>query len=96
MMRDAGANTPEENRQDPSDWTVCPTGYGSPHLPSVGLGVALGGGAGPACLDHVIATPNVKQPSEGKLGIPPAVMVRMSIADWVQHVSADSLCRQVE
>jgi methylglutaconyl-CoA hydratase len=39
-------------------------------------GVALGGGAGlVACLDHVIATQNVKIAlSEGKLGILPAVI----------------------
>ena len=78
MMRDAGAQTTEENRKDSerldklfnSLWAhPCFT------IASV-QGVALGGGAGlVACCDYVVATENVKIAlSEGKLGILPAVI----------------------
>jgi methylglutaconyl-CoA hydratase len=78
MMRDAGAKTAEENRQDSQRldrlfnnlwahpcFTICSV-----------QGVALGGGAGlVACCDYVVATENVKIAlSEGKLGILPAVI----------------------
>ena len=78
MMRDAGANTPEENRRDSKRLDRLFNGLWSHPCFTVGMikGVALGGGAGlVACLDHVIATPNVKIAlSEGKLGILPAVI----------------------
>ena len=78
MMRDAGANTPEENRQDSERLDRLFNGLWSHPCFTIGAisGVALGGGAGlVACLDHVIATENVKIAlSEGKLGILPAVI----------------------
>ena len=78
MMRDAGANTPEENRQDSKRLDRLFNGLWSHPCFTIGAisGVALGGGAGlVACLDHVIATENVKIAlSEGKLGILPAVI----------------------
>ena len=78
MMRDAGANTPEENRIDSERLDRLFNGLWSHPCFTVGAiqGVALGGGAGlVACLDHVIATANVKIAlSEGKLGILPAVI----------------------
>jgi len=78
MMRDAGANTPEENRIDSERLDQLFNGLWSHPCFTVGAiqGVALGGGAGlVACLDHVIATSNVKIAlSEGKLGILPAVI----------------------
>ncbi len=78
MMRDAGANSPEENRRDSERLDRLFNGlWGHPCF-TIGsiTGVALGGGAGlVACLDHVIATDNVKIAlSEGKLGILPAVI----------------------
>ena len=78
MMRDAGANSPEENRQDSARLDRLFNGLWSHPWFTIGsiTGVALGGGAGlVACLDHVIATDNVKIAlSEGKLGILPAVI----------------------
>ena len=78
MMRDAGANTPEENRQDSERLDRLFNGLWSHPCFTIGAisGVALGGGAGlVACLDHVIATENIKIAlSEGKLGILPAVI----------------------
>jgi methylglutaconyl-CoA hydratase len=78
MMRDAGANTPEENRIDSERLDQLFNGLWSHPCFTIGAiqGVALGGGAGlVACLDHVLATSNVKIAlSEGKLGILPAVI----------------------
>lgn len=78
MMRDAGANTAEENRHDSERLDQLFNGLWSHPCFTIGAiqGVALGGGAGlVACLDHVIATSNVKIAlSEGKLGILPAVI----------------------
>lgn len=78
MMRDAGANTPEENRRDSERLDRLFNGLWSHPCFTIGsiTGVALGGGAGLiACLDHVIASGNVKIAlSEGKLGILPAVI----------------------
>ena len=78
MMRDAGANSPEENRRDSERLDQLFNGLWSHPCFTIGSinGVALGGGAGlVACLDHVIATNNVKIAlSEGKLGILPAVI----------------------
>ena len=78
MMRDAGANTPEENRLDSERLDRLFNGLWSHPCFTIGAigGVALGGGAGlVACLDHVIARDDVKIAlSEGKLGILPAVI----------------------
>ncbi len=78
MMRDAGANTPEENRIDSERLDQLFNGLWSHPCFTIGAiqGVAVGGGAGlVACLDHVISTSNVKIAlSEGKLGILPAVI----------------------
>ena len=78
MMRDAGANSPEENRIDSERLDRLFNGLWAHPCFTVGAiqGVALGGGAGlVACLDHIIATSNVKLAlSEGKLGILPAVI----------------------
>jgi len=78
MMRDAGANTPEENRADSKRLDRLFNSLWAHPCFTIGAiqGVALGGGAGlVACLDHVIATENVKIAlSEGKLGILPAVI----------------------
>jgi len=78
MMRDAGANTPEENRNDSKRLDRLFNGLWAHPCFTIGAikGVALGGGAGlVACLDHVIATSDVKIAlSEGKLGILPAVI----------------------
>jgi methylglutaconyl-CoA hydratase len=78
MMRDAGANSKEENRQDSERLDRLFNGLWAHPCFTIGAiqGVALGGGAGlVACLDHVIATSNVKIAlSEGKLGILPAVI----------------------
>ena len=63
MMRDAGANTPEENRADSKRLDRLFNGLWSHPCFTVGAiqGVALGGGAGlVACLDHVIGTKNIK------------------------------------
>ena len=78
MMRDAGANTPEENRNDSERLDRLFNGLWSHPCFTIGAiqGVALGGGAGLiACLDYVIATVDVKIAlSEAKLGILPAVI----------------------
>ena len=94
MMRDAGANTPEENRRDSERLDSLFNGLWSHPCFTVGKiqGVALGGGAGLiACLDHVICKPGVKIAlSEGKLGILPAVIGpyvyrRMGSANFRRH-----------
>ena len=78
MMRDAGANTPEENRRDSERLDRLFHGLWSHPCFTIGAvqGVALGGGAGlVACCDYVAATGNVRIAlSEGKLGILPAVI----------------------
>ena len=78
MLRDAGANSKEENREDSERLDRLFNGLWAHPCFTIGAvqGVALGGGAGlVACLDHVIATENVKLAlSEGKLGILPAVI----------------------
>ena len=78
MMRDAGANTPEENRIDSERLDRLFHGLWSHPCFTIGAvqGVALGGGAGlVACCDHVVATANVRIAlSVGKLGILPAVI----------------------
>ena len=78
MMRDAGANTPEENRKDSERLDRLFNGLWAHPCFTIGAiqGVALGGGAGLiACLDYVIATEDVKIAlSEAKLGILPAVI----------------------
>jgi len=94
MMRDAGANTPEENRKDSKRLDSLFNGLWSHPCFTIGLiqGVALGGGAGLiACLDHVICKSGVKIAlSEGKLGILPAVIGpyvyrRMGSANFRRH-----------
>ncbi len=78
MMRDAGANTPEENRRDSKRLDKLFNSLWSHPCFTIGCiqGVALGGGAGLiSCLDYVIAEKRVKIAlSEGKLGILPAVI----------------------
>ncbi len=78
MMRDAGANSAEENRADSERLDRLFNGLWSHPCFTIGAvqGVALGGGAGLiACCDHVIANQNIKIAlSEGKLGILPAVI----------------------
>ena len=78
MMRDAGAKTAEENREDSARLDHLFNGLWSHPCFTIGAvqGVALGGGAGLiACMDHVIATSDIKIAlSEGKLGILPAVI----------------------
>ena len=78
MMRDAGANTPEENRADSERLDRLFNGlWAHPCFTSAAVrGVALGGGAGLiSCCDYVIANRNVRIAlSEGKLGILPAVI----------------------
>ena len=94
MMRDAGANTPEENRRDSERLDSLFNGLWSHPCFTIGKiqGVALGGGAGLiACLDHVICDSKVKIAlSEGKLGILPAVIGpyvyrRMGSANFRRH-----------
>ena len=94
MMRDAGANTPEENRRDSERLDALFNGLWSHPCFTIGIvqGVALGGGAGLiACLDHVICNPTAKIAlSEGKLGILPAVIGpyvyrRMGSANFRRH-----------
>ena len=94
MMRDAGANTPEENRRDSERLDALFNGLWSHPCFTIGLvqGVALGGGAGLiACLDHVICNPKAQIAlSEGKLGILPAVIGpyvyrRMGSANFRRH-----------
>ena len=63
MMRDAGANSPEENRRDSERLDSLFNGLWSHPCFTIGMiqGVALGGGAGLiACLDHVICESSVK------------------------------------
>ncbi len=78
MMRDAGANTPEENRADSERLDRLFNGLWAHPCFTVGAvqGVALGGGAGlGSCCDYVVATQDVRIAlSEGKLGILPAVI----------------------
>ena len=78
MMRDAGANTPEENRRDSKRLDKLFNSLWAHPCFTIGCiqGVALGGGAGLiSCLDYVIAEKRVKIAlSEGKLGILPAVI----------------------
>ena len=94
MMRDAGANSPEENRKDSKRLDSLFNGLWSHPCFTIGLiqGVALGGGAGLiACLDNVICKNGVKIAlSEGKLGILPAVIGpyvyrRMGSANFRRH-----------
>ncbi|MEC8927351.1 MAG: enoyl-CoA hydratase-related protein, partial [Candidatus Thermoplasmatota archaeon] len=76
MMRDAGAKSSEENRQDSERLNRLFNSLWSHPCFTIGKiqGVALGGGAGLiACLDHVIVEPGARIAlSEGKLGILPA------------------------
>jgi methylglutaconyl-CoA hydratase len=78
MMRDAGANTPEENRADSERLDRLFNGLWSHPCFTIASvqGVALGGGAGLiACCDYVVGTSNLRIAlSEGKLGILPAVI----------------------
>ena len=78
MMRDAGAQTAEENRKDSERLDkLFNSLWAHPCFTIASIqGVALGGGAGlVACCDYVVATENVKIAlSEGKLGILPAVI----------------------
>ena len=78
MMRDAGAKSTEENRQDSERLNRLFNSLWSHPCFTIGKiqGVALGGGAGLiACLDHVIVEPGSRIAlSEGKLGILPAVI----------------------
>ena len=78
MMRDAGANTPEENRADSKRLDRLFNGLWSHPCFTIGAvqGVALGGGAGLiSCCDYVAATADIRIAlSEGKLGILPAVI----------------------
>jgi methylglutaconyl-CoA hydratase len=78
MMRDAGANTPEENRLDSERLDRLFNGLWSHPCFTIAAiqGVALGGGAGLiACCDYVVGTANMRIAlSEGKLGILPAVI----------------------
>ena len=78
MMRDAGAKSAEENRQDSERLNRLFNSLWSHPCFTIGKiqGVALGGGAGLiACLDHVILEPNAQIAlSEGKLGILPVVI----------------------
>lgn len=94
MMRDAGANTPEENRRDSERLDSLFNGLWSHPCFTIGKiqGVALGGGAGLiACLDHVVCESGAKIAlSEGKLGILPAVIGpyvyrRMGSANFRRH-----------
>ena len=78
MMRDAGANTPAENRADSERLDRLFNGLWAHPCFTVAAvqGVAHGGGAGLiACSDYVVATSNIRIAlSEGKLGILPAVI----------------------
>ncbi len=78
MMRDAGAKSSEENRQDSERLNRLFNSLWSHPCFTIGKiqGVALGGGAGLiSCLDHVILEPSAQIAlSEGKLGILPAVI----------------------
>ena len=78
MMRDAGAKSDEENRQDSERLDkLFNSLWAHPCFTITTVqGVALGGGAGLiACSDHVIGQPSTRIAlSEGKLGILPAVI----------------------
>jgi methylglutaconyl-CoA hydratase len=78
MMRDAGAKSDEENRQDSERLdNLFNSLWAHPCFTITSVqGVALGGGAGLiACSDHVIGQPSTRIAlSEGKLGILPAVI----------------------
>ena len=78
MMRDAGAKSAEENREDSERLDRLFNSLWSHPCFTIGKiqGVALGGGAGfIACLDHVIVEPGARIAlSEAKLGILPAVI----------------------
>jgi len=82
MMRDAGAQSAEENREDSARLDRLFNGLWSHPCFTITTvsGVALGGGAGLiACSDHVIANSGGDNPaqialSEAKLGILPAVI----------------------
>ena len=78
MMRDAGAKSSEENRQDSERLNRLFNSLWSHPCFTIGKiqGVALGGGAGLiSCLDHVILDSSARIAlSEGKLGILPAVI----------------------
>jgi methylglutaconyl-CoA hydratase len=78
MMRDAGAKTPEENREDSARLDRLFNGLWAHPCYTIAVlhGVALGGGAGliSAC-DHVVGVEGARIAlSEGKLGILPAVI----------------------
>ena len=78
MMRDAGAAGPEANRADSERLDRLFNSLWAHPCFTIGAiqGVALGGGAGlVACVDHSIGEPRTRIAlSEGKLGIPPAVI----------------------
>lgn len=78
MMRDAGAKSDEENRQDSERLDkLFNSLWAHPCFTITTVqGVALGGGAGLiACSDHIIGQPSTRIAlSEGKLGILPAVI----------------------
>ena len=78
MMRDAGANTPEENRRDSERLDRLFNGlWAHPCFTIAAIqGVALGGGAGlVSCCDYVVGAQNTRLAlSEAKLGILPAVI----------------------
>lgn len=78
MMRDAGARSAEENREDSARLDRLFHGLWSHPCYTIALlhGVALGGGAGlVAACDHVVAVNGARIAlSEGKLGILPAVI----------------------
>ncbi len=78
MMREAGARTTEENREDSARLDRLFHGLWSHPCYTLAVlhGVALGGGAGLiAACDHVVAVEGAKVAlSEGKLGILPAVI----------------------
>lgn len=77
-MRDAGANTPEENRRDSERLDRLFNGlWAHPCFTIAAIqGVALGGGAGlVSCCDYVVGAQNTRLAlSEAKLGILPAVI----------------------
>jgi len=78
MMRDAGARTVDENREDSARLDRLFHGLWSHPCYTIAVlhGVALGGGAGLiAACDHVVAVEGARVAlSEGKLGILPAVI----------------------
>ena len=78
MMRDAGARSAEENREDSERLDRLFNSLWAHPCFTIGCvqGVALGGGAGlVACVDHVLGEPRTRIAlSEGNLGILPAVI----------------------